>query len=268
MDYLYYHENHIEKPFLPQEDFGLHNVEKGLFIVADGVTLDPESEKTYSYPSDAFEVAKILTETTVNTLLTKDQVVSSDLHKALMKGNEKVKMYVENTMRWKNRESNGYSIGSAVAAVMCIKDKLLNYAMVEDCNITLLRGGKLETLNKDTRFENAREYLKTFPDGYDWGNQEHRARKRRDIVNNDDIEKGLGIFDGRPGVEKYIVEGSETLVSGDIVFIYSDGFVNAINDADFTSLFRKDLPSQLEVHAFMRSKNYTDEKTFYAVLVK
>ena len=117
LEHFLYHENNLEKPYFPQEDF--YNNNDNVFVVSDGITHDLVNG-FYPNPSDSGKVASIICETISNELRESKKEIK-DLKRAINKANDKVKIFNENSLLYKERESNGYTIGAAVFAVIIIK---------------------------------------------------------------------------------------------------------------------------------------------------
>lgn len=268
MKYLLYHENNTKYPYLPQEDSYSHNYEKGIFAVADGITHDENPDGSYPNPSDSAEVAKIITTEIVKYLETAEFSEQS-IKEAFIQASQKVEEYNKTRPFYKDRESNGYTIGAAIASVGWVKENKLIYGVLDDCFISIFSEDYIDHPILKSYVDHSANYLDKV---HKWEDIETRKHWRKDIRNNtfvyEGIEYGYGAIDGRDGFIKYLQVGTEDLKKDDLVCVYSDGFIPLLIDIELIKQLR-DQPFTKDTYSFIQQKaitlNKTKEKTAYFI---
>lgn len=233
MKHIIYHENNLKYPYLPQEDYYAHSQDNGVYIVSDGVTHDAKDLSKYPVPSEAYEVARIICDTVVENLNEKNHSIDS-LKDAYKLANQKVLEFNLSSDLYKDRKINGFTIGAATTSAVWIKDCKLIYGVLDDCFVSVFNKN-LEMYPKLEKYvEISAEYLDK---NFDWSDIETRRHWREDIRNHvikvGDKEYGYGVIDGRDGFDKFLQLGEIDLEKGDLVCVYSDGFINLINNKNF-----------------------------------
>ncbi len=233
MKHIIYHENNLKYPYLPQEDYYAHSQDNGVYIVSDGVTHDAKDLSKYPVPSEAYEVARIICDAVVENLNEKNHSIDS-LKDAYKLANQKVLEFNLSSDLYKDRKINGFTIGAATTSAVWIKDYKLIYGVLDDCFVSVFNKN-LEMYPKLEKYvEISAEYLDK---NFDWSDIETRRHWREDIRNHvikvGDKEYGYGVIDGRDGFDKFLQLGEIDLEKGDLVCVYSDGFINLINNKNF-----------------------------------
>jgi len=233
MKHILYHENNHMRPYAPQEDSYYHSVKNGVFVVADGVTHEPTDPVLYPMPSDAYEVARIICHEVVEYLEKKD-FSEETIKKTYEAANKKVLSFNKKSSLYKNRENNGYTIGAATSSMVWIKDSKLLYGVLDDCFISIFSADLVDHPMLPSYVEQSAKYV----DGnFDWGKIETRKYWRKDIRNHkivvDGKEYGYGVIDGRKGFEQFLQLGEVQLKKGDLICVYTDGFIKLLQNLDF-----------------------------------
>ena len=229
-------------------------------IVADGITRDPigvldlsscsfeEMLQKYPRPSGAELAAK--------EIVTTFSKSSGSLKERLIKCNNSVKKLNDKYIKKCDYLQNDYY--GAVASCVSIKNDILYYAYICDCGVIVYN--ELGEVRFQTRTPSV-QMLSLIPIGIPWNLPESRVIIRRDYRNNlDNIVNGkcvsYGALTGEKQAEKFIRIGSLSLNKGDIIVVYSDGFMNFLHNNSFIKHilnFNKD-----EFEQYVEKKSNTD----------
>jgi hypothetical protein len=272
MKYLLYHENNIIHPELPQEDYFVNNDE--IFIVNDGITHDLDENGNYPKPSDAYLVAKITGDTILGYLKVHGKSLKM-IKSAYKTASKEVQKFQKGRKLYKDRETNGYSIGACVSATgVFIKNKFL-YGVIDDCYVSVFNDDIVDHpmlkwyIGDTNRYYNQKIHGKPL---YDWQKAEDKKVFRKDMRNNvfivDRKEYGYGAIDGREGYEKYMQLGEVELKENDLICVYSDGFIKSLADKEFVkSIYCSDLSEDTEkyIKGYLRANKFDKEKTCYFI---
>ena len=270
MNHILYHENNFKYPYAPQEDSYFHSTTENIFVVADGVTHDTNDPTIYPMPSDSYEVARIICESVVKDI--QDKPYSTDSIKDAYKmANKKVCDFNVASEIYKNRKMNGYTIGAATTATIWIRDLKLLYGVLDDCFISVFSDDLVDHPILKSYVEISAKYLDS---KFDWEQIETRRHWREDIRNHsvtvDGKEYGYGVIDGREGYEQFLQLGEVDLKKGDLVCIYTDGFIKLMQDMDFVKTL-KEQPFTADTYKFISDttskKGYYKEKTGYFIKI-
>ena len=231
-------------------------------IVADGITRDPigvldlsscsfeEMLQKYPRPSGAELAAKEIV-----TTFSKN---SGSLKERLIKCNNSVKKLNDKYIKKCDYLQNDYY--GAVASCVSIKNDILYYAYICDCGVIVYNElGEVRFQTRNDKQQDSDKYIKNI--GIPWNLPESRVIIRRDYRNNlDNIVNGkcvsYGALTGEKQVEEFIRIGSLSLNKGDIIVVYSDGFMNFLHDNSFINHilnFNKD-----EFEQYVEKKSNTD----------
>jgi hypothetical protein len=234
---LVYHENNSKNPYIPQED-AFADV-GNIFVVADGVTHDTNQDGMYPIPSDSAKVAQIICDAVLDSL--KDKKPSLDnIKQAYIKSNSEAQHFNESRPLYINREKNGYTIGAATTATIWFDKNTLLYGVLDDCFISVFSE---DYVNHPTLKSYVEQSAKFLDANYDWSKSETRKLWRKEIRNNvfvkDGKEYGYGVIDGRDGFLPYLQLGEVKLKKGDLVCVYTDGFIKMFQNIDFVKGLRE-----------------------------
>ncbi len=231
-------------------------------IVADGITRDPigvldlsscsfeEMLQKYPRPSGAELAAK--------EIVTTFSKSSGSLKERLIKCNNSVKKLNDKYIKKCDYLQNDYY--GAVASCVSIKNDILYYAYICDCGVIVYNElGKVRFQTRNDKQQDSDKYIKNI--GIPWNLPESRVIIRRDYRNNlDNIVNGkcvsYGALTGEKQAEEFIRIGSLSLNKGDIIVVYSDGFMNFLHDNSFINHilnFNKD-----EFEQYVEKKSNTD----------
>ncbi|KKS54729.1 MAG: hypothetical protein UV21_C0005G0093 [candidate division WWE3 bacterium GW2011_GWD2_42_34] len=250
MKHILYHENNLKHPYAPQEDSYLHSTKEGIFVVADGVTHDPTDPTLYPMPSDSYEVARIVCNEVIKYLEGKEFTTDS-IKSAYSEANKKVAEYNLHSPLYAERKNNGFTIGAAAASVVWIKENKLLYGVLDDCFISVFGDDLVDHPMLKSYVEMSAKYL----DGnFDWGKIGTRRHWRENIRNHKVViegkEYGYGVIDGREGFDQYLQTGEVALNKGDLVCVYTDGFIKMFQDREFAKEL-KEKPFTAETYKFI-----------------
>lgn len=210
-----------------------------LAVVADGITRDPvgindlskisfeEMIKLYPRPSGAELAASIITESF------KD--FKGDLKEQLIFANNKIKELNNKFIPQCDYLQNDYY--GSVASCVYIDNSILYYAYICDCGVIVYnKSGEIKFQTEDDKEIYSDPYIRKV--GIPWHLPEARIIVRKDYRNNpQNIQNGkcvsYGALTGEEEAVNFIRDGSIKLTDGDIVIIYSDGFVKFLQNEDF-----------------------------------
>ena len=208
-------------------------------IIADGITRDPigisdfstcssqEITEKYPRPSGAEMAAKAMCETFSK--------VDGTLIEKLVKCNETVKELNNKYIQKCDYLENDYY--AAVASCISIENDILNYAYIGDCGIIVYdKFGNIKLQTEDDKELYSDPYIKKL--GLNWDLPETRVIVRKEYRNNlANIQDGkcvsYGAITGEEAAIEFIKQGKVKLEQGDMIAVYSDGFVNFLHNQEF-----------------------------------
>ncbi|OGC51689.1 hypothetical protein A2982_03390 [candidate division WWE3 bacterium RIFCSPLOWO2_01_FULL_39_13] len=265
LKFFVYHENNLEKPYLPQEDFYANH--ENIFVVADGITHDLQ-DGLYPSPSDSAEVAKIICSTFISELKNTEKELS-DIKRAVKIINQKVMKFNRSSELYKNRENNAFTIGAVVFALIIIKKDKLIYYVLDDSFFSIFSDDLVDHPTLKSYVNISAEYYKAH---YDWTKPEERKAWRKDYRNNsfeiDGQTLGYGAIDGREGFDKFVQCGEESLKSNDLICLYTDGFIPAMKDTRFVKEIKNSefsIESSDFISKYTKRNKMHKEKTCYFI---
>lgn len=204
-----------------------------VFVVADGVTHDTDDNGNYPKVSDSAHVAK-LTVRLLSEYLSKRCNSLSDIKDAFIKTNQEVANYNKSTYRYELKETNGYDIGAATVAVGVILDNKLLYGVLADCVISVFSTDLVDHPTLIPHVDLSANYLDSH---YKWSDKITRKLWRKEIRNNsfqtESGSIGYGALDGRDGFLPFLQLGEVDLFKGDLVCVYTDGFIKMLLNREF-----------------------------------
>lgn len=266
LTHILYHEDNFHYPYLPQEDYfaSFDNI----FVVADGVTHEPDENGIYPENSDAAKVAEIICETFISQLKDTPRELD-DIKAAIPIISEKVRVFVESTENYKNRETNGYTIGASVFALVVIHQGRLIYALLDDCFFSIFSD---DLVDHPMLKSYVAMSAKHFDVNFNWKTADGRKVWRKEYRNHsfekDGQKLGYGVIDGRSGFEQFIQYGEEVLKDGDLICLNTDGFIKPLQDKEFIeNVKNKPFSDQTfkYISAYTKEKDIYKEKTCYFV---
>lgn len=255
----------------PQEDFLLFSNKYPIFVAADGVTLNFDNEKKYPKVSGALEAAKVFCQAVVSEAEKRyGNFKKEDLKEIFEAGNNAVRQY--NISKGRTQKTINYfdiDLFSATASFVLVKNGKAYWWSLCDSGVKLFnkKGKKL--------FASPDGWIH-FPKNWSEGKNSKekiiiRHRDYRNAVSKTGQLTGYGVADGEDSAGLYLNTGVLKVKSGDLIFVYTDGFENYFNLKGFIEIFRlwpEDLDSKLEVIISEKSKKdpkkYAAEKTLIA----
>ena len=169
----------------------------------------------------------------------------------MLLANKKVAEYNLHSPLYAERKNNGFTIGAAAASVVWIKENKLLYGVLDDCFISVFGDDLVDHPMLKSYVEMSAKYL----DGnFDWGKIGTRRHWRENIRNHKVViegkEYGYGVIDGREGFDQYLQTGEVALNKGDLVCVYTDGFIKMFQDREFAKEL-KEKPFTAETYKFI-----------------
>jgi hypothetical protein len=264
--HILYHQNNQEDPDKATEDYYSHS--DNIFVVADGITHDRDENGQYPNPSDSAEVAKIICRE-INEYLSDHPQTATEIKNAFTQANSAVERFNINRPLYQNRESNAYNIGAATVALACIMKGKLIYGVLDDCFISVFSD---DLIDKPTLRGYVQESAALLDENFDWSTKETRKLWRKNIRNNVYPYKGrsygYGALDGRSGYEKYLQIGQVKLKDGDLICVYTDGFMKLLKIPEFVSHIKNcefDPAMYKYINSISQHHGVNKEKTCYLI---
>lgn len=240
-------------------------------IIADGITRDPigisdfslctkqDFLEKYSRPSGAELAAKVICDTFSKT--------QGTLMEKLIECNKNVHILNEKYINKCDYLQNDYF--GAVASCVNIENNILNYAYICDCGIIVYdQLGNIKFQTEDDKEKYSDPFIKNI--GIPWNLPEARIIVRRDYRNNlDNIQNdkcvSYGAITGERDAIEFIRDGRLSLKNGDLILLYSDGFINFLHDKEFIKQLLNFNKEQFENYVTIKSEEsyekYGKEKT-------
>lgn len=263
------------KYFHPREDFLAWSKKFSVFAVADGVTLELDERGFYPNPSGAGAVAKIFCQAVVReTEKVYSRFTVPDLKKVFVAANAAVAEYNRKHGRAPGQiDYWSRDLFAATAAWAVVKDNQIYWSVLCDSGVACFdEQGRAKFKSPDCWTI----YRKNLPS--DWTKTPEVERKKtarrvyRNGVNAQGELIGYGVVTGEKAAERYLHRGKFTVNKGDTVFIFSDGFENYINQADFVKIFAewpRDLTKKIKTYTANKSlqdpNNFGRERTLIAL---
>lgn len=223
----------------PNEDYFLCDDERGIYILADGVSRD-KVNGIYPNPSPSFDVSKIFVESMHKFLLTNiDQNVNMLhlLYSAVKKGNEEIKKYNS------RREWIDNFLPGTVGIAVIIHDHKLFFAYIGDCYGLILNKNKKIFTKCQT--EKIAEHKREFT-AYEIRNK---------ICNNISHPYSYGVLNGDFKAMDFVKYDKIDIKSEDKIFLCSDGFSDIINNLSGKELCK------MTIDQMIQKSNKSDDKT-------
>lgn len=240
-------------------------------IIADGITRDPigisdfslctkqDFLEKYPRPSGAELAAKVICGTFSKT--------QGTLMEKLIECNKNVHILNEKYINKCDYLQNDYF--GAVASCVNIENNILNYAYICDCGIIVYdQLGNIKFQTEDDKEKYSDPFIKNI--GIPWNLPEARIIVRRDYRNNlDNIQNdkcvSYGAITGERDAIEFIRDGRLSLKNGDLILLYSDGFINFLHDKEFIKQLLNFNKEQFENYVTIKSEKsyekYGKEKT-------
>ena len=211
-------------------------------IVADGITRDQvgisdfnlisfeEFIKKYPRPSGGEIAAKTIVDTFKNS--------KGTLKNRLIECNNEVRKINAKYIKKCDYLENDYY--GAVASCVKLESNTLHYAFICDCGVIIYdKFGNIKFKTADEKELLSDPYINKI--GIPWNLKEARIIVRRDYRNNPNNIKdnkcvSYGALTGEEEAINFIRTGKVKLSPSDIVVLYSDGFVNFLDDKKFINL--------------------------------
>lgn len=240
-------------------------------IVADGITRDPvgisdfslhsfdEFIRNYPRPSGGEIAAKTIVDTFKNS--------KGSLRERLIKCNNEVRKINDKYIKKCDYLENDYY--GAVTSCIKIEGNILHYAFICDCGVIVYdKYGNIKFKTDDEKELFSDPYINKI--GIPWNLKESRVIVRRDYRNNlNNIKNNkcvsYGALTGEKDAIDFIRTGEVELLPSDIVVLYSDGFVNFLENEEFIELLLNFDKEHLKKYVNKKAKEcydrYGKEKT-------
>jgi len=245
--------------FAPAEDY---IAQKGYaFAVCDGVTL--QHIEPYPNPSPAFFAAQAFGDAVVEHL---SEGNLEELRTAYRAGSEAVRAYnayigiTPETVDFLKKQ-----YAATVGVFGLIKASTLYFGQITDCGIIVVDKNGHRQISLMDEHKPYVGFIKNMRDegSVVAGSPEEHQFVRSKLVNDtthkfDGYEVGFGVVTGEESAEHFLRTGAISLLPGDIVIGYSDGFLPYFEDDAFLDFLRTK-PSQEELDACIVAREQDGE---------
>lgn len=242
----------------PQEDYLWLSEKHPIFVVADGVTLEPDKDGRYLSPSPAGAVARIFCERVIKeTEKLYDNFTADSIRAVFAKANQAVGEYNFTNGRTKDKINFwDFDLLAATGAFAVIKDDTVFWVSICDSYVACFdKNGK-------QKFKSSGCWIKVRKNmSRDWKNIDEAKRRKiiRRVYRNGVDESGnligYGVITGEEVAWQYANKGSFKINEGDLFFLFTDGFEHYFELPEFIGIF-KNWPTDLTV----KVKEFTAQK--------
>jgi len=215
----------------PQEDYLITSNSPPIFVVSDGVTLDfkkiIERNAKYPNPSPAGEVAKIFCEAVIKNAAERyDKLVASQIVEIFKDANKEVKKYNERVGK-SDISGNITGFYAATGSFVIIKNNKAYWASI--CDAFVAHFGK----EMNVKF-----------------------------MSSGDCSP-YAVINGEEKMTEYLEKGAFDLVSGDRIFVFTDGFEPYAKNYAFLKIFKNwDDDLKKRIVEFSKSMNLKDPEKY------
>ena len=262
----------------PPEDAWARSFRHPIFVVADGVTLEPDRHGHYPDPSGAARAAQIFCQTVVREAEARyAEFSATDVPRIFVAANAAVGELNQSAGRSKET-SNFWEVDlfATTGAFVVINNHAVNWATIGDANVFQLNRTGIITFQSPEGFARRDANLPL-----EWHQISQREQK---ILNRKTYRNGLnaagesigyGVATGEATAVPYLKAGRLTMHRDDIIFLCTDGFAPYLTRAEFRRLLAawpNDLPEQLksisQTWATQDPERYGDERTLVALMME
>lgn len=251
----------LEPATHPQEDSLLADENKGIFLVADGVTRTAGGAG-YPRPSPAKIAADRLL-ATVHRELAKTAYTEDNFRAACRVGNEEVRRVNQELGLWENCDWLEKDLAGAVFAGLLVRNTDFVWGFLTDCGVARLSPqGEILWITPD-RLKPVRRYFPPPPK-----TKERQITIRRDFRNQPaaGLERTYGVFTGEDNAMPYLEIGTQSYNPSDVLLVYSDGVRHLIDQPDFRALLLHSNAAALEKYIRQPAHcPHPDDKTIIVI---
>lgn len=257
--------NRLKKYCHPREDWIEISKKYPIFAIADGVSLEPDSRGNYPHHSGAQDAARIFCKSVIKEsekLYRKFD--ESSLEHVFRVANQAVGKYNKKHKRTK-KTINYWDVDlfATTSAIAVIRDETMYWASLCDAGICHYDKNGVCTLLTYSCWPNM---IKNLPKNFEKIEEKERKKIIRQIYRNGRGKQGnligYGVVTGERIAEQYLNKGSILVGSGDLIFLFTDGFEEYLRLPEFIKLFKswpKKLKSNLEKITRKMSKKDPDK---------
>lgn len=227
------------------EDRTFVDLERGIFIILDGVTRD-QINGVYPDPSPAVDVSELFIKKSYQFIvenLTQNKEWQLIIKEAFAEGNSAIKQY--------NYLYEGDFLPGTVGIIVVVRDNKLFYGYIGDCiGVLLNEHEKFEFTECQTKL--VHEHVKEFS----------ADQIRNQICNNILHPYSYGVLDGRDGALDFVITGELDLGKYKEIILLTDGAEGVIRQFSSKELFMLNVTELLNNAICDKS---TDDKTVIIV---
>lgn len=245
------------------EDEFFVNADRGIFVVADGVTRRGFSGP-YPDPSPARAAAKATVKSFSDA--NRGQFTERQMHKAFKRANESVRAVNRSLGLWDDHDWWGRDLAGAVAAGLVIQEALFVYGFIADCGVAQISAESGLLWHTPDLLAPAEKH---FPSVEELGQKERFIRVRRDFRNRPEAKHPTyGVLTGEEAALSYVQVGARPYGHGEVLAVYSDGAAPfVIKDSTFQQLLGQATEAELSEYVAQHSSSEqnADEKTLIVI---
>ena len=266
LDYFDEHDLHrgdMENHIHPQEDYLLCSDKHPIFLVADGVTLEHDSEGIYPNPSGAGQLAWQSCEIALEEIeKIYDQFTDADFFKVFQEVNVAAGQFnAQHSRTLENSNFWDHDIFATTFTAAVVRDNTLYWMSIGDSFVSVFDADNKHIFKTPDMWPDRHEYL---PEGFgDLPLSERMKIIRHDYRNGIDEQGrliGYGVVTGDERAERYIKTGSLPLPEDHLLTVYTDGYEAYFDHPEFVELLvscSSDCKAQLQEF----SKKYISKDT-------
>lgn len=245
----------------PQEDALRSDEERGIFLVADGVTRTP-GPSGYPNPSPAKLAADRFLEISLD-VLRRGTRTAEVLREACRAGNQGVRALNEELGLSGHCDYWERDLASAVFSGLTLAEGEFVWGFLTDCGVAQLSAnGEILWMTED-RLAPVRQYFPPPPQ-----TKERQISIRRDLRNrpSSGMDRTYGAFTGEEEALSYLEVGTRSFNAGDTLLVFTDGALPLVKNGEFRSLLCAGTTADVERFALDPAhRKHDDDKTLVAV---
>ncbi len=277
MNLFVYHSNpSVDRAFSRSGDAWAVDEEKLIFAVADSpLRYLVRDSKRYPFDDHGYEAADTFCQTFIKEarkILERDEFSEDSLREVLVNSNSAIRELNERLNKSYGDELN-YDLAETIGMGAIVYGNKLFYGGLEDCYVTVLRGGNYRNLTTfDFQIQKAFSYLESLshnellefiPEKLESKLSEEaigESCKCNFLRNNlEAFDKqgdfvGWGCFTGEKEVEKFLQVRSLQLEPDDRIFLLTDGMLPVLDNKDFLDWFFRNVEPTFSFQKEMRKK--------------
>lgn len=215
--------------FKPNEDYFICDDQKGIYIVADGITTTPKTDADYPNPSGGQLTSRLFCETVYQSLLAQPEITGDGVYQSLLRANQAIFALNRTHGRYERANFVDEDYYGTVATVAVVIDGRCVIYHVGDTLVLWQNGASFERVT-EAQTRDVAAYKQKINATRRMTSRELTVAIRRDFRNHlnakglDGEPVGYGVFTGEPGVLDFIRVYERPILPGTTFLMASDGF--------------------------------------------